>query len=285
VSAKSIEAVCQYYQECHVDYRLVWRLKQNLSIHFGYFDEKCQEHAAALENMNRAMLARTSISASDHVLDAGCGVGGSSFWIGDQTGAKVTGVNIQPLQLEIARAECTRRGLADRVSFKERDYCTTGFDPESFDVVWALESVCHCEDKRRFLREAHRLLRPGGRLVTGDFVQFRKDLSPAQTREMRIWLDGWAIPHLAGLEQFREWIALAGFAEVVADNITPSVLRSSRRLFKASLIALPFSYLATRMRWRSPRQTANVLASYYQYRTILSGCWGYAIYSAVKLAK
>jgi cyclopropane fatty-acyl-phospholipid synthase-like methyltransferase len=279
----SIEAVRQYYHECHVDYRVVWRLERNLSIHFGYFDEDCRKHAAALENMNRAMLKRTSISASDRVLDAGCGVGGSSFWIAEQTGANVTGVNIQPLQLEIARRECARRGLTERVSFEERDYSGTGFDAESFDVVWALESVCHCDDKERFIGEAHRLLRPGGRLITGDFVRFRENLSPAQTHEMNVWLDGWAIPHLAGFDEFREWVAQAGFAEVSADNITPSVLRSSRRLFKASLIAQPYSFFATRLGWRSPRQTANVRASYYQYKTILSGCWGYAIYSAVKL--
>ena len=102
--AMSIDSVRHYYQECHVDYQIVWRLERNLFIHFGYFDEKCKKHAAALENMNREMLKRTSISASDRVLDAGCGVGGSSFWIAQQTRATVTGVNIQPLHLEIARA-------------------------------------------------------------------------------------------------------------------------------------------------------------------------------------
>jgi tocopherol O-methyltransferase len=279
----SIEAVRKYYQECHVDYRIVWRLEQNLSIHYGYFDEECTEHSAALENMNRAMLKRTSISASDRVLDAGCGVGGSSFWIAAQTGARVTGVNIQPLHLEIARAECARRGLADQVNFEERDYCETGFEPESFDVVWALESVCHCDDKQKFIAEAYRLLRPGGRLILGDFIQFKGDLSPAQDREMKIWLEGWAIPHLAGFEKFREWIAQTGFAEVKADNITQNVMRSSRRLFKASLIALPYSFFAAPIGWRSARQTSNVRASYYQYKTILSRCWGYGIYSAVKI--
>src|SRR5664279_894845 len=104
----SIDSVRQYYEECHVDYRIVWRLERNLFLHFGYFDETCQEHVAALENMNREMLKRTSISASDRVLDAGCGVGGSSFWIAKQTQAKVTGVNIQPLHLSVARAECAR---------------------------------------------------------------------------------------------------------------------------------------------------------------------------------
>jgi cyclopropane fatty-acyl-phospholipid synthase-like methyltransferase len=282
MSTTNVEAVRQYYQECHVDYRIVWRVEQNLSIHFGYFDRECQVHAAALENMNREMLKRTSISALDRVLDAGCGVGGSSFWIAEHTGANVTGVNIQPLQLEIAGAECVRRGLAKQVAFENRDHCATGFEPASFDVVWALESVCHCENKCSFLAEAYRLLRPGGRLIVGDFVGFQENLLPAQAQEMNIWLDGWAIPNLARSDQFRDWIAEAGFVDVEVDDVTASVLPSSKRLFKASLIAIPYSFFATPLGWRSRRQKANVRASYYQYKTILSGCWGYALYSAVK---
>ena len=252
--AMSIDSVRRYYEECHVDYRIVWRLKQNLFIHFGYFDETCQEHAAALENMNREMLKRTSISASDRVLDAGCGVGGCSFWIAKQTRAMVTGINIQPLHLELARARMRpTRSEADRASFENRDYCDTGFDMESFDVVLGPGERLPLRRQTAIpLREAFRLLRPGGRLIVGDFIQLRQNLSRAQTREMAIWLDGWAIPHLTGFGQFRKWIAQAGFIDVAAENITPNVLRSSRRLFKASLIVLPFSGLATLMGWRTP---------------------------------
>jgi tocopherol O-methyltransferase len=278
----SIETVQQYYQECHVDYRIVWRSLRNLSIHYGYFDAEHNDHAAALENMNRAMLRRTSITASDRVLDAGCGIGGSSFWVAAQTGANVTGINIQPLHLQVARAECTARGLEHLVHFEERNYCGTGLPAESFDVVWALESVCHSDDKTKFLAEAYRLLRPGGRLIVGDFVQFRQDLNAEHDRQMKIWLDGWAIPHLAGFDQFRDWITEAGFVQVSAENITSNVLRSARRLYKASLIVLPFSGIAEAFGFRSKRQTANVWASYYQYKTIMAGDWGYAIYSATK---
>jgi tocopherol O-methyltransferase len=278
----SVETVQQYYQECHVDYRIVWRSLDTLSIHYGYFDAVHNEHGLAVENMNREMLRRTSITAADRVLDAGCGIGGSSFWLASQTGAKVTGINIQPLHLEVARAECAARGLEQLVHFEERNYCGTGLPSESFDVVWALESICHSDDKTKFLVEAYRLLRPGGRLIVGDFVQFRQNLDAKHDRKMKIWLDGWAIPHLAGFEQFRDWIRDTGFKQVSAENITPNVLRSARRLYKASLIALPLSGIATRLGFRTPRQTANVRASYYQYKTIMAGDWGYAIYSGTK---
>ncbi|MDX2181748.1 MAG: methyltransferase domain-containing protein [Bryobacteraceae bacterium] len=278
----SVEAVERYYNECHVDYRVVWRSHRNLCIHFGYFDAEHTDHRSAVENMNRQMLRRTKIGPTDRTLDAGCGVGGSSFFIASRTGARVTGINIQPLHLEVARAECRARGLAHLVDFEKRNYCGTGFDAESFDVVWALESVCHSDDKKAFLAEAYRVLRPGGRIVVGDFVQFLTGLDAHAAREMQIWLDGWAIPHLAGYGEFRDWMSEIGFDGVTSENITPHVMRSSRRLYKASLIALPFSGFATAMGWRSERQTANVRASYYQYRTIRAGLWGYAIYSGVK---
>ena len=43
----SIETVQQYYQECHVDYRIVWRSLRTLSIHYGYFDAEHNEHGAS----------------------------------------------------------------------------------------------------------------------------------------------------------------------------------------------------------------------------------------------
>jgi SAM-dependent methyltransferase len=156
--------------------------------------------------------------------------------------------------------------------------------PQSFDVVWALESICHSDSKQAFVSEAWRLLRPGGRLVVGDFVQFKMDLSAREHRHMRHWLDGWALPHLAGFDEFGGMMRLSGFERVEADDITRYVLHSAARLFIASLPALPIGYVGERLGLRTARQSANVRASFYQYTTMKAGLWGYAIYTAVKPA-
>ena len=278
----STAAVIDYYDQCHVDYKILWRSHRNLCIHFGYFDAEHSSHGMALSNMNRVLAARVGVTGEDSVLDAGCGVGGSAMWLAEHCGARVCGVNIQPRHLELARREAKERGLDHLIRFEERNYCDTGFADESFDVVWALESVCHCVDKLAFIGEAYRVLEPGGRIMVADFFQFQAGLGGDQQRRMRLWLDGWSLPNLAHMEEFRDGLESAGFTEVCCDDITSNVVRSSRRIWKASLIMLPLSRPLEVLGVRSQRQTANVVASYHQYTTMCDGLWGYAVFTASK---
>lgn len=278
----SREAVIEYYNQCHVDYRILWRSHRNLCIHYGFFDEEHDSHESALPNMNRQLAKRAGIGPEDLVLDAGCGIGGSSIWLAENQGAEILGINIQPLHLDLAREEARSRGLEDRVRFEERNYCDSGLEPDSFDVVWALESVCHSEDKSAFLAEAWRVLRPGGRLIVGDFFQFRRDLDEDEETRMRSWLDGWALPNLAHVDDFRETMERIGFGGIGLDDVTANVMRSARRIWKASLIILPISRPLEKIGLRTPRQTMNVLAARHQYTTIREGLWGYAIFTGGK---
>jgi tocopherol O-methyltransferase len=280
----SAEAVIEYYNQCHVDYKILWWSHRNLCIHFGYFDSEHNSHSEALPNMNRFLATRIGVTDEDDVLDAGCGVGGSSIWLAENRGARACGINIQPLHLQLAREEARARGLDHLVRFEERNYCDTGFEDASFDVVWALESVCHCDDKLAFINEAYRVLRPGGRVMVADFFQLEADLDEDEDRRMRLWLDGWALPHLAHVDQFCEGLEDAGFADVSVDDITTNVMRSSRRIYKASRIILPLSKPLELLGVRTKRQTANVVASRHQYTTICDGLWGYAVFTASKPA-
>ena len=278
----SSRAVIEYYDDCHTDYRMVWRSHRNLCIHFGYFDAQHRSHEQGLVNMNRVLAERVGITSRDHVLDAGCGIGGSSIWLALNRGARVSGVNIQPLHVRLAREEARQRGVEGLVRFEQRDYCDTGLPDAGFDVLWALESVCHAPDKNAFVREAHRLLREGGRIVVADFFQFKPELDPAERRRMRGWLDGWALPHLAPVNEFQEYLASSGFEDVRFEDITAHVMPSSRRLYAAGLLTLPFAKPLELLGVRTKRQTANVAACYHQYRTIAAGLWGYGIFTGRK---
>lgn len=95
--------------------------------------------------------------AGGRILDVGCDTGTFLAYMQSQAGAVGTGVDISPFAVEAGR----RRGLDLRLGTLE----SVGFPEAGFDVVCAFDLVEHVSDPRAFLREACRILKPGGILV------------------------------------------------------------------------------------------------------------------------
>lgn len=94
-------------------------------------------------------------------IELGCGTGYVSGWMAKR-GAKVTGIDVSPRQLETAKR------LADHhdagVTFIQDNAETTGLPDATFDFAVSEYGAAIWCDPQVWLREAHRLLRPAGRL-------------------------------------------------------------------------------------------------------------------------
>jgi tocopherol O-methyltransferase len=269
-----------YYDETWLDYRVLWLRRRTPGIHFGYWDEQTRRHADALLNLNRVLAARIGIQPGQRILDAGCGVGGSAIWLAETYDVEVVGITPVASQVARARRYAAERGLGDRVSFSQQDYQDTSFPAASFDVVWAMESACHAADKRRFLAEARRVLKPGGHLGLVEYMRTAPHFAPEDEALLQSWLSGWAIPHLATQAQWEEWAGEAGFDEVDVGDITANVRRSLRRLYRMAVVAWPVELLLHGAGLRSAFQHGNVRGARDQYRALLRGLWFDAVMTA-----
>jgi ubiquinone/menaquinone biosynthesis C-methylase UbiE len=274
--------VMRYYNETVLDYERVWRTNKTLGIHYGYHDAKHKTHIKAVLNMNAVVANSVNITSKDHVLDAGCGIGGSSIWIAKEKGAKVTGLNINDMQLRKAKELAKKHNVTDKVNFTKGDFTKIPFPKNSFDVFFGLESTCYAESKKDLLKEAKRVLKKDGRLVIADGMLLKENLTKKEKEEMHIWLDGWAVPNLATPNQFKEYLKELGFKNIKYKDIKKNVMPSSIRLYRSSLIGLPIGKVLELLGIRSKTQTKNILGAYYQYKTIKKNLWTYGIITAQK---
>ena len=278
-------AIRTYYDQTWLDYRLLWLNRSNYAIHFGYWDSTMRSHAESLNRLNAVLAQRIGIGRGQRVLDAGCGVGGSAVWLARSFDVEVVGITPVASQVQRAQQFARLSGVADRVRFLHGDYTQTSFADESFDAVWAIESVCHARDKRTFFQESRRLLRDGGRLGIVEYIRDRRPYPAADEELLRSWLSGWAIPDIATSGELRCWADSCGFGEMNLIDITANVRRSLRRLHRLATATWPLALALRRFGLRSETQQSNVRGARDQYRSLKRGLWFDGILTATALAR
>jgi ubiquinone/menaquinone biosynthesis C-methylase UbiE len=164
------------------------------------------------------------VGAGERVLDIGCGTGSLALRCAGRA-ARVTGIDISPQMLDMAREKVEAAGLEDQVELREMSAIDLdeAFPDGSFDaIVSSLVFSEMSEDEQGFvLRECRRLLRDGGRLVIADEVVPRSWPLRLLNRVLRLplvvltyILTQTTTRAVAGLE---EKIAGAGFAVRVVE--------------------------------------------------------------------
>jgi SAM-dependent methyltransferase len=96
-------------------------------------------------------------------VDLGCGAGNYTAWLAAR-GFRMTGVDLSPGAIELARARATALGVACR--FLASDLLgEVELPAASFDFAFDWEVLHHVfpADRERYVAAVHRLLRPGGR--------------------------------------------------------------------------------------------------------------------------
>ncbi len=249
----------RYYEEAGPDYA-AWSPRFNM--HFGFLRRGINplNREAMLDRMNREVLDRLQLH-SDHprVLDMGCGLGATlRSFARLLPSADLQGITLVPWQLEQVRLLNQSGSQTTSITLNLGNYERTAFASESFDALYAIESSCYSAgpSKSPLIREAHRLLRPGGRIVVADgFIGSGKFRGP-QISIYRKLCDCWVIEDLGEIRAFTRELHRAGFRDIAVEQIqshvTPSVLHVPWVTLKFLLTSVLFGpRKMTRARWNN----------------------------------
>ena len=145
-------------------------------IHWGYWekpdqaDGSLEDFAAAAEALSLRLLTYTQLQNGYHLLDAGCGFGGTINLINNRyQNVNLTGININQEQVERATSQVKPQGN-NAIAFVCGNACQLPFEDNAFDVVTAVECIFAFPSRKQFFQEVMRVLKPGGRLVLCDFL-------------------------------------------------------------------------------------------------------------------
>lgn len=109
------------------------------------------------------------LSSDSFVLEVGCGSGGYALHLGEVSGCRIIGLDINGPGVRNANQLAKTKGLASRLRFEECDASENlPFDGETFDAVFSNDALCHLPRRPQVLAEIFRVLKSGGRLLFSD---------------------------------------------------------------------------------------------------------------------
>ena len=203
------QTVKDYYDLCSGF--MVWGWSE--SLHFAPLTPHESLEESQLRHQ-RLMISRLELQPDMTVVDVGCGIGGPMRRVAREAGVRVTGININTIQLERAKRLTAEAGLDHMVDYEACSFMDmSGFADGTFDRGYAIESTCHAPDKQGAFEEIFRVLKPGA-LLWGQEMCLTDAFDPDDPRHQAIKQElmlGIALNDIATFGEVNQALEAAGF--------------------------------------------------------------------------
>ncbi len=280
--AENAPNVRDYYDKSTRWYQWFYYDRESLGLHYGFWDADTKSRKEAIINQYRAVKDLLSPKPEDYVLDAGCGVGGASFWLMKEAPAHYTGITLSETQLAMAKRYAKKRDPKQEIEFLLGNYFATEFKNETFDKIFAIESFCYSYPHPESLyAEMFRILKPGGKMVISDGIVLRHPKDQEETELVRKFCNGFK---LAGWNTSDEIVAAlrkTGFVDIRYVDKTESIKKSITDIWRITHLISPLLQLR-HLGLVSRTEAENLWATYGQKTMSEKGLFGYGIFIAEK---
>ncbi len=261
-------SIRRHYDQCSGWYARIW----GEHIHHGLWEgdespEEAQVHLVA------RLADAAEIAEGSAVLDAGCGLGGSAFWLARRRHCRVTAVTLSPVQSRHVAKTARRTGLGSLVTAVHADLESVSFPPDAFDVVWSIECTEHLFDKAGFFAKASRWLRRHGTIALCAWTP-AEGLTAAQwSSRIEPVCRGFLCPSLASAAEYAGWLQRSGLRIRQCTDLTDRVRRTWDICLQRT--RRPWARAAA---WLFPRSTRRFLDSFSTIRDAFrSGALRYSL--------
>jgi tocopherol O-methyltransferase len=194
----------------------LWEQIWGEHMHHGFYGadgSQRKDRRQAQIDLIEELLQWAAVKSPMHILDVGCGIGGSTLHLAEKYQAHATGITLSPVQARRAteRAQAAR---LSQVQFQVANALDMPFADRSMDLIWSLESGEHMPDKTKFLQECYRVLQPGGTLILVTWCHRPLEGTPL-TRTERQQLEDiyqvYCLPYVLSLPEYKAIARAVGF--------------------------------------------------------------------------
>lgn len=198
------DSVNTYYEE---KVEPIYRAISGRAMHLGMFDSLEEPYEVGATRTKEFLASQLNLKSGMRVLDLGSGYGEAARFLVQRYDCSVLAINLIHVQNVFARKSNRDMGFGPAIHVIEADFTQVPLASGCASVVWSQEALLHAPDRGQVLKEAFRLLRPGGTLIFTDILQ----TGPMTVEEARQIYERVKILSLETAEGYKPKLQVAGF--------------------------------------------------------------------------